>query len=126
MRDSSGRFTKKQIERARTVREDVADCYWMLREIQKDLRALRGEAGEHWRQIEGDVERMQKVIGILANHSQVKVPVVDEPMVCRWSLVGHAGDPCPKCGAGPCPILAKERAVRMLDGWLDEVNGSKA
>jgi len=74
MRDSYGRFTKKTEKR--TIAKDLADCYWMLRELQLDLKALRSEAGEHWRQIEGDVERMQQVIGILVKHSQAKVPEI--------------------------------------------------
>ena len=68
MRDSSGRFTKPP---KRTLEKDVSEIYWMLVELGKDFKALRGEAGEHWRQIEGDIEKMQKVIGVLAKHSQV-------------------------------------------------------
>jgi hypothetical protein len=63
MRDKSGRFTKSP---KRTLETDVADIYWMLVELQKDFKALRSEAGEHWRQVEGDIEQIQKFVGVLS------------------------------------------------------------
>jgi hypothetical protein len=30
---------------------------------------------------------------------------IDGLRVCQYSLMGHAGDPCPKCGSGPCQLM---------------------
>jgi hypothetical protein len=49
MRDKSGRFTKAP---KRTLESDVADCYWMLQELKRDLKGMRGEINERLRVIE--------------------------------------------------------------------------
>lgn len=44
--------------------------------------------------------------------------VADEPgpvlIFCPHSVEGHAGDPCPRCGSGPCHVLV-EKAEAMAD-----------
>jgi hypothetical protein len=56
MRDSSGRFTKAP---KRTLESEVADCYWMLQELKRDLKGMRGELNERLRLVELHLEGLQ-------------------------------------------------------------------
>jgi len=77
MRDSSGRFTKTPKRIASPSQLNAIECDVLT--ILQTLRALRSEVGERLRVIEGDIEKMQKVIGILAKHSQVpQIPVLPD------------------------------------------------
>lgn len=46
----------------------------------------------------------QLAIGHVGEHSSAIVERL-EPFVCTYSLLGHAGDPCPRCGEGPCQLI---------------------
>jgi len=55
-RDESGRFSKAH---KRTLEGDVADIFWMVSELKRDLKAMRGEISERLRVIELHVEILQ-------------------------------------------------------------------
>jgi hypothetical protein len=44
-------------------------------------------------------DRRPRPIGFL------DAPVEFEPLVCTNAIIGKAGDPCPKCGNGPCQVI---------------------
>jgi hypothetical protein len=116
MRDSSGRFSKAP---KRTKESDIADIFWMVQEMKKDLKqmsedlaywvnrqlqlevkvdAARGEIGERLRVIEGDIEKMQKVIGVLARHSKVEVPVLRPRLIGINAMKPSEEQACDVCG----------------------------
>ena len=66
MRDKSGRFTKAPPPKMREMSEDIGEIFWMVSELKRDLKAMRGEIGERLRQVEGDICQIQKYMGVLS------------------------------------------------------------
>ena len=78
-----------------TSAEPVA---WMTEETPPRVASAWSREGMH--------EPMKKVFCVPLYRRSPEEP---EPRICPNSLKGHAGDKCPRCGDGPCALLAEQR-----------------
>jgi len=58
-RSADGKFAKAKSPKTVTVEETVADIYWMVQELKRDLKGMRGEIGERLRVLELRLEHLQ-------------------------------------------------------------------
>lgn len=71
------RHTVRLENRNAELHMDLQQLLLKLVDLDNHLHDRLNETNERLRVIEGDVERMQKVIGVLAKHSKANVPIVD-------------------------------------------------
>jgi len=110
-----------------TIPQQYLDQSGRIKELESKLDTVTQEREDYRRgwnrsdeQVAALTSRLDKALELLQRRREGSGPVTrmsideflaSESYVCLHSLKGHAGDPCPVCGEGPCKVVVERQKL---------------